>query len=203
MTEVFLDGQRIEFEDRDKSATLGELIEAMNRELKSMKRFIVEVSVDGESMIDWAGSSSLRDSIYAHSDLRLFSDAVESMALKGLHTVEEYILLIKAEAALCLTDIRTGAGSAGARLNAVFEGMIEVIKNMEALSIGAGKYAITVFREDPSPYLKRALETLEAIGKARAAGDAVTLTDALEYEAIPLLEEMGRALFVSGGSNPC
>ena len=85
----------------------------------------------------------------------------------------------------------------------ILKSEIEVIKNMEALSIGAGKYAITVFREDPSPYLKRALETLEAIGKARAAGDAVTLTDALEYEAIPLLEEMGRALFVSGGSNPC
>lgn len=201
MPEVYLDGERLEFEDKDGRATVAELVEAVNGELIGHRRLVIEVSIDG-SKTD-LNEAVLNDSINAHSDFRLSSAAVEAVALYGSNTAGEYMRVIREEAGKCASDIRSGAPVAERRLKAVFEGVIEVVKTVDALSRGAARFGVAVFREDASPFCKRALGILETIKKAGAESDSVSLTDALEYELIPLLEEMEKSLFASADSRPC
>jgi hypothetical protein len=79
--------------------------------------------------------------------------------------------------------------------SAIFEGLAEVLKTAVALTRGAGRYRIDLFREDPSVFYKPLMERLEELDSARSAKDTVLMADILEYELVPLITGLEEKAF--------
>ncbi|MBI5643158.1 MAG: hypothetical protein HY954_06755 [Deltaproteobacteria bacterium] len=196
MPTVHLDDIKVEFEDKEKSATVGELVDALEKELMSIKRFIMEISIDGEDVPEWRGSAAMSKKISVHGEIRLKTASIEDMASVGLETVKEYINVIKDNMDACVRDLRVGSEkTADTAFLSIFEGVVEVVKTMDALSHGTARYKMDLFKKNPLEYYVALHQKLETIKNIKLSGDTVLLADVLEYELKPLLEEIEENIF--------
>lgn len=195
MVDVYLDDVKLDFEDRGSGSTIGELIEAVERDLTGHRRFVMELWVDGERQPEWRGSQMLKRPLSTHSDFKLKTASMEEVALEGLDLVQEYIRVTRENIALCAGDIRVGAKTADAVFASIFDSLVEIVKTIDALARGGEKYRMDLFKENPASYFSPIIRCLEALKDAKEAGDTVTVADILEYELQPFLEEMEEKLF--------
>lgn len=195
MTEVYLDDVRLDFEDSGRSSTIGELIDVVERDLTSHRRFVMELWVNGERLSGWRASAVLKRPISVYSDFKLKTASMEEVALEGLDLAQEYLRVTRDNVALCVNDIRTGNNRAAAAFASVFDGLVEVVKTIDALAKGGEKYRMDLFNENPAGYFSPIVRFLETMKEARDSGDHITLADLLEYELQPFLEEMEEKMF--------
>lgn len=195
MTEIYLDGSRLNFEDKGNDSTIGELIEAVERDLTGHRRFVMDLWVDGQKLSEWRGSTVLKTPISGHRDFKLNTASMEAVALEGLDLLQEYIKVTKENVPVCAADLRVGNSRADAVFSAVFEGLVEIVRTADALARGGEKYNMDLFTEDPAVFFGPILRCLEEVRDAREAGDTVLLADILEYELKPFLDGMEEKLF--------
>lgn len=195
MPDVYIDGKRLDFNDTESNSTISDLIGELEKSLIGLRRFISEIWVDGIKVDNWKSSQAIHKPIAEYKDLNMITVSVEAIALEGLDLVQEYIKLIKDNIGTCVKNIRLGFGDAENEFTEIFEGMIEVVKTMDALTRGGDKYRMALFKENPSIYYKPLLKHLETIRAAKESGDGVLTADILEYELLPFLNEMEFKIF--------
>lgn len=195
MPEVYLDGIKLDFEDRSRSSTVGELVDAIESDLTGLRRFVMELWIDGQELREWRGDTVLKKPISGFSDFNLRTASMEEVALEGLSLAQEYIKVTKDSICACSQDIRIGKPGTDAGYASIFESLVEIVKTIDALARGGERYGMDLFKENPSAYYSPILKCLEAMRDARESGDSVTLADLLEYELLPFLEEMDENLF--------
>lgn len=195
MPDVMIDGKRLDFEDTKGDSTLGDLLKAVERELKSIRRFIAGIRLDGKTAGDWMDGKRFGNPLCGFGEISIETGSVEAAALEGLDTVTEYFKVIKGEISACVRDSRLGCAGADDSFNTVFEGLVEIVKTIEALAGCADAFEIKLFRENPENFYLPLLKNLEALKDARSAGDPVLVADMLEYELTPFLDGMESRIF--------
>ena len=195
MTEVYLDGVRLEFEDSGSGSTIKELIETIENDLSGLRRFVMELWIDGEMLQEWRGSRVLNRPISIYSDYKLKTASMEEVALEGLDLVQEYMKVTRENIDACVNDLRVGNGRADAVMSSVFDGFVEIVKTIDALARGGERYRMDLFRDNPAAYFNPVIRGLEELREASDGRDSITAADILEYELKPLLEEMEGNLF--------
>ncbi len=192
MTDVYIDGIKLDFEDTAGDSTLGNLILEVEKELKGIRRYVNLLSIDGESIEDWRAGAVLKKAIHASAEVKLQTASFDEVALEGLDTLREYAAVIKENISSCVSSLRRGS-PAGDGFSSVVEGVVEVIKTVEGLLRG-GMYGVELFRKDPGGCCAAMIEVLESLKEAGQARDCVTMADILEYELAPLVKELEETL---------
>lgn len=195
MVDVYLDGSRLDFEDTGSSSTIGDLIEAVERDLTCHRRFVMELWVDGEKLPEWRGSVVLSKPLSGHTDYKLNTASMEEVALEGLDLLQEYIRHTRENVPICADALRVGGGGAEAAFASIFDGLVEIVRTADALAKGGEKYNMDLFTENPAVFFGPIVKCLEEIKDAKEGGDTVLLADLLEYELQPFLERMEEKLF--------
>ncbi|MBI5587671.1 MAG: hypothetical protein HY889_04810 [Deltaproteobacteria bacterium] len=195
MTDIYLDGKKLDVEDAEGTSTVKELVDALEKELLELRLCIMDMRVNGERLSEWRNDPILHKPISEYSDFRFTTVQVEVLAHGGVETLREYIRFIQDNIPACSTDLRMGRKSAEGLFASVFEGLIEVLKTMDALTKGVGRYDIDLFKQTPAVYCKSLMERLEELNSARSSNDMVLMADILEYELAPLITEMEEKVF--------
>ena len=195
MPDVLIDGKRLDFEDTKGDSTLGDLLRAVEMELKAIRRFIAFIRLDGQSADDRSTGERFRSALNGFREICIETGSVDAAALEGLDTVSEYFKVIKGEISACVRDSRLGGPGADKSFNTVFEGLVEIVKTVEALAGCADAFEINLFSENPENFYLPLLKNLEALKDARTAGDPVLVADMLEYELTPFLDGMESRIF--------
>ncbi|MFQ5736267.1 MAG: hypothetical protein ACE5GY_05310 [Thermodesulfobacteriota bacterium] len=188
-TDVYVDGARLDIEDDGGGSTLAQLVLAVDREIKGLRRYVDNVSVDGEQMHEWRDSEAMDLPLCSHREVRLTTVCFDEVAFHGLDTLREYAGVIRRNIPACVDSLRRGE-PAGAALSTIVEGAVEVVKTVGALVRGGGHYGLGVFDSDPAPSCSSLMERIESLGEAGENRDSVSIADILEYEVAPILEEM-------------
>ncbi len=197
MTDIYLDGTLLDYEDVDRDSTIGDLVQAVEKELKPMRSFVFELWVDGEKIEGWRDREIMDNSIYKYREIRLVTTTVDTIAMEGLNIVQEYINLIKRKISGVVKELRSGNIDVEKDISTIFEGLNEIVKTMNSLIEGGTRYGIKIFKENPAPYYAPILEYMEKLRNAFSCGDTVLMADLLEYELLAHLESMERRIFHS------
>ncbi|MFQ5479851.1 MAG: hypothetical protein ACE5DW_01070 [Thermodesulfobacteriota bacterium] len=199
ITEIYLDDARLDFSGVKVSSTVGDLVDAVESDLKPLRRFIMELWVDGRNEgALWKDASAINKPLKSYGELRLFTSGIDHVVLQGIYTVGEYITFI-CELAMNMTGaLRRGSGEIDNYLGAIIESTGEMVRTMDALYKCGLAYSIDVFKENPLTYYEDILRNMSALKDARLALDNVLLADILEYELTPLLKEMEEKVFSRG-----
>lgn len=195
MPEVYLDGAKIDFVDTQNDSTVGELVNAIEQEMRDLRRFVLELWVDGQKLEDTGKGELLKEPISHFNDVEFKTVSIENLALEGVDMVQEYISVIKENIGDCVESINLGRSNVDVILASILEGVVEVVKTIDALIKGVEKYKIALFKENPVAYYKPLMEFLEDVTDAINAGDTVLVADTLDYELKPFLEKMEDSLF--------
>jgi hypothetical protein len=195
MTEVYLDDTKLDYEDTDKDSTVGDFVAEIEKDLKSHRRFVFELRVDGTVREDWRGSALLGEKLINFSELRIVSISVESVALKGVDVLHQSFKLIAENTIKCMQSVRQSGNLDNPLLTSITEGLTEAVKTLNELRKGAGGYDMKLFGQDPASFYKPVLDCLEAMNEARESGDSVLFADVLEHELAPLVDDILSGLF--------
>lgn len=194
MVDIYLNGVRLDFEDTGNDSTVGDLVTAVEKDLRGSKACITSVSIDGAPVGDFRLDPALQRGLSEFSEVRLFAATFEASALEGINVLKEYIKVTGENIASCVHEIRLGdAGEEG--FNSVLQALVEIIKTMNALFMWDSKHRLSIFKENPEQYYSLLLKRLESVNAARDTGDTVSIADILEYEIAPVLEGMKKGLF--------
>lgn len=197
MPDVYLDGAALDL-SYGPQTSVGELVSGLEKELIALKRVIRALTIDGCIIDDWRQSPVLGEPLASCRDCSFVSASIESAVLEGVCVLREYVGQLKENAGAGARAYRTASCEAGAIFSSVFDGLMEVVKTMEALSGGAsGKYA-GGFMQDPSEHYARMMLILEELNDANASGDAIHMADLLEHELAPFLFTIEKKLFPAG-----
>ncbi|OGQ05038.1 MAG: hypothetical protein A2W38_03475 [Deltaproteobacteria bacterium RBG_19FT_COMBO_58_16] len=194
MTSVYIDGMGLDFEDSDGNSTLGDLVGAIENDIKGIRRYVDGVCVDGEPLTGWRAPQGLRRPLVGLGEVKLQTASFDEVAADGVNTLREYTAVIKQNIEACASSLRRG-GPAGPEFSSVVEGVIEVVKTIEMLARGGGAYGVALFSQDPAPCCSSLLDSLEALREAACTADSVSMADILEYELTGALAEVERITF--------
>ena len=195
MPDVFLDGSRVDYVDTRDDATIGELMVVIEARLSDLRRFILELWIDGRKLDDSQRMEFLSQPISGFTDFEFKTVSIESLALEGVDMVQKYIHTIRDNARECVRGIRLDKGDVEGSLSAVMEAVVDLVKTMDALIKGVEKYSIVLFKESPLRYFNPLLKVIDQMADDSTSGDLRAVAEALDYEVAPLMDEMERTLF--------
>ncbi len=196
MTEVYLDETKLELGGVNRASTVGDIIEAVEADLKPYRRFIQELWVDGTNKgLGWKDATAIKEPAVRYEELKLFTGDVDPIVLKGIDTVSEYIVFICDLIEETSGKLRRGAAEVDNFLGAIIESTGEVIKTMDSLYRCGLSYGMDIFRENPITCYEAILSNMSALKDARLSRDNILLADILEYELAHLLNNMEEKVF--------
>ncbi len=192
MADIYLNGIRLDFEDTGNDSTVGDLVTAVEKDLKGSKACITAVSVDGAPIGDYRLDPVLKRGLSGCREVRLSASTFEASALEGVDILKEYIKVTRENIASCVHEIRLGGGGG---FNPILQALVEIIKTMNALFMWDRKHNLSIFKENPEQYYAPLLKHLESVNSASETGDMVSIADILEYEIAPVMEGMEKDLW--------
>jgi len=196
MTDIYLDDTRLEIGGADAASTIGDIIAAVEEDLKPFRRFIQELWLDGSNTgLGWKDTVAVNEPFELYEELKLFSGDVDPIVLKGIYTVGEYIVFICDLINDTSSALRRGAGEVDNLLGAIIESTGEVIKTMDSLYRCGLSYEMDIFRENPISCYEAILRNMSGLKDARLSRDNILLADILQYELGPLLIQMEEKVF--------
>jgi len=188
-TNVYIDGAPIDFEDTEGTSTLGDLVGAVEGQIRTIRRYVDGVSIDGRPLTGWRAAGPLGSPLGGHNEVRLQTASFDEVAAEAASTLGEYAGVIKKNIEVCVASLRRG-GPAGAEFTSVAEGSIELVKTIEALAKASGAYGGSQFRSDPLECCSSVMNSLESLKAAGQNADSVWMADILEYELSEALTEV-------------
>jgi hypothetical protein len=197
MPEVYLDGSPLDIEDRENDSTVGTLLDAVEKELKGLRRFVSEVWIEGERRDEWRKKDVYGLKLSSVGEIKITSGSVDEMMLKGLDTVEEFMLHIESNIEKTVKKTRSGAGDILTAVSMILGDLNEVVKTIDSLLKGAGPDGASLFRENPANFYKGLLDDMKALKDAYSQGDTILMADILEYELKPYIAGMREKIFPS------
>lgn len=200
LTCIFLDGVRLDYEDTERDATLGNLVKAIEDEMISAKRIVSGLEVDGEGRADWRVDELMAANLSDFKELKLITASFEEFASRAVSTLQEYILVMKENVKASVSVLRRGEGYKPELFLSIIEGISQIMNSVDELSRGMAVLDVNTFKENPSVYYAPLLKNMEELEQARTGGDTLLIADILEYEILPILGDMDEKLFHSGKS---
>ena len=197
MPNVYLDDTLIDIEDTDNDTTVGYLAELISGELKAHKRIVSAVFIDGENIADWRVGTDAGRRISSCAEIIVRTAPAELLALEGLDTVQQYLKLVSEDIADAVRMIRGGRIVSELAISSIVEAIVEIIRTIDALTQGGGRFHMALFKENPAAFYSRFYIAFEEIKGAVSAGDILLTADILEYEIKPLISEMEEKIFFS------
>lgn len=194
MTVILLDGAELDIEDSQGDSTVGDLVNLVEDAMRESKRFVLELTIDGEEQGDWRNGEMLDTPLSSLKEVRIGSAPLNALMLEGLDTVSEYITLIKDTISGHVGELRQGVAPENP-LSFIFSEINQIITTIDLLSKGGGKLKVDVFKSDPSVHYEGLIGHLESLKEAEDKGDSVLVADLLEYELTPYLEMIEECLF--------
>lgn len=194
MPDIYLNGVRLDFEDTGNDSTVGDLVAAVEKDLKGSKACITTVSIDNAPIEDFRADPVLKRGLSECREVRLCAATFEANAIEGLNILKEYMKVTSENIASCVHDIRLGSGGADG-FNSILQALMEIIKTTNALFMWNSRHNLAIFKENPEQYYGLLLKRLEAVNAARDSGDMVSIADILEYEIALVINEMKEKLF--------
>ncbi len=194
---IYLDGTLLDYEDTDRDATVGDLVEAVEKEIRGMKRLIRDLWADGSKVEHWRITDLPTRPLSEFGELKLVTDSYEAFGAHAVYTIQEYIGVIKTNIDTVVKMIRLGEGAVEECLASIFDGLKEVSGTLNELSRYASSQSMDIFKEPPTGLYEPLLKHLEVLEEARSSGDTLLVADTLEYELRPFIEYMDKRLFHS------
>lgn len=194
MADVYLDGAKLDFEDTDNSATIGDLVGALENDLGGSMRCITELWIDHVRLDDWKDVAALKKPLSSCAEIRLVTGSVDQIAFEGASLIREYIKFIKNGISGSVRDLRLGLHGGSTDFVPIFEGLKEIVKTMDALTRTGGRSS-SMFKENPAAYFNPLLSIIERLSSANADQDTILVADILEYDLSSLLVEMEDKIF--------
>ncbi|GEM_PF-2447467 len=194
---IYLDGTLLDYEDTDRDATVGDLVEAVEKEIRGMKRLIRDMWADGRKVEHWRITDLPAKPLSEFEELKLLTDSYEAFGAHAVDTIQEYIGVIKTNIDTVVKMIRLGEGAVEEYLASIFDGLKEVSGTLNELSRYALSQSMDIFKEPPTGLYEPLLKHLEVLEDARSSGDPLLVADTLEYELRPFIEDMDKRLFHS------
>jgi len=196
MTDVYLDETRLELGGLSRSSTVGDIITAVEADLKPHRLFIQELWVDGKNKgMGWKDALAVREPLGSYDEVKLFTGDIEPVVLKAIYTVREYIAFIEGLIEKASETLRRGSGDVDNLLGAIIDSTAEVVKTMDSLYRCGISFDIDIFRENPIASYEAILRNMSGLQEARLSRDNILLADILEYELGPLLRQMEERVF--------
>jgi len=196
MTDVYLDETRLELGGVSPASTVGDVVEAVEADLKPFRRFVQELWVDGTNKGEsWMEAVAINEPVEMFDEVKLFTGDIAPLILRGICTVSEYIEFISELIEQTSKILRRGGVDVDKRLGAIIESTGEVIKTMDSLYRSGISYDIDIFRENPIESYEAILKSISGLRDARISCDYALLADMLEHELAPTLTEMEEKVF--------
>ncbi|VAV85548.1 hypothetical protein MNBD_DELTA01-342 [hydrothermal vent metagenome] len=200
LTLIYLDGARLDYEDTESDATLGDLVKAIEGEMQSLKRIVSELAIDGEDCEHWRTEELMAGKLADFKELKFVTGSFEDFVVKAVDTLQEYIKVMRENIGASVAVLRRGEGYKPELLISIIEGIVQIMTSIDELSRGMSKMGVNTFKENPSVYYAPLLKHMEDLEAARGGGDSLLVADILEYEILPILGDMDEKLFHSGVS---
>lgn len=197
-TQIYLDGARLDYEDTESDATLGDLVKAVEGEMKVLKRIISVLEINGEEKVEWRTDKMMSTNLSDFKELKFATSSFEEFASRAISTLQEYIKVMVENTRASVAVLRKGEGYKPELFLSIIEGVSQIMNSVDELSRGMTILDVNTFKEDPSGYYAPLLKHMEALEEARTGGDSLLIADILEYEILPILGDMDEKLFHSG-----
>ncbi len=196
MTEIYLDETKLDFTDEDKKATISDLIKELEKELHKSKQLVTSIEMDGSLVPDWH-SKEVADALLSEKKvIKISTSAMNEFFLSSIEHSKEYLNVIKTNIENIVKLLRSGNEEhAHIMLAKTLDDLRQWIKTIDAVKRGAASGGIILFKQDPAKYYSLLLKNMEEIKKAQDNQDMVLLGDLLEYEIMPLLENIEKEMF--------
>lgn len=198
LTQIYLDGTRLDYEDTEDDATLENLVKAIEEEMRSEKRIVSGLEIDGEPRDNWRTVELMSSNLKDFKELKLLTLSFDEFASIAVSTLQEYIKVMKENTNVSVAVLRRGEGGSPELFVSIIEGISQIMSSVDELSRGMSVLDVNTFKEDPSVYYGPLLKNMEELERARNGGDTLLTADILEYEILPILEDMDKKLFHSG-----
>jgi len=198
LTRIFLDEMLIDYTDTENDAVVGDLVGAIEAELKSQKRIVSGLKIESEPLLHWRSEDFMARKLSDFKELSFISEGFDEFAAAAVGTLQEYIKVMVENTGASVAVIRRGGGLKPELLVSIFEGLVQIMATIDELSRGMAVMGIRTFKEDPLAYYAPLLEQMEELEQARSRGDSLVVADILEYEILPILADMDDKLFHSG-----
>lgn len=193
MPEVYLDGVRLDFKDTDGAATIGDMVEAIEREIKPLRRFVGSMREGALPVEDWRKTESLSRRLSDVAEIRFATVFFDALSTEGVETLREYIRILMGLMESAARGLDNGAGPA-AEIKALTDGAAEVISTLSALARGASVFGETLFSRDPGPACQTLAAGLKGVSNALSGGKAGAAAAMLRDNIAPALSELERTL---------
>jgi len=200
LTLIFLDETLIDYTDTENNAVVEDLVGAIEQEMKPQKRIVSELKVDSEPYLHWRSDEFMARKLSDFKELKFTSNSFEEFAASAVGTLQEYIKVMKENTGASVAVIRRGSGLKPELLVSILDGLVQIMATIDELSRGMAVMGIKTFKEDPLAYYTPLLQHMEDLEQGRSLGDSLVVADILEYEILPMLEDMDQKLFHSGTS---
>lgn len=196
MTEIYLDETKLDFTDKDKNATIFDLIKELEKELHKEKQIIASLEIDGSEISDWHSKEVGGSLLSEKNVIKVHTSAMSEFFLSSLEHSKEYLDTVKSNVENIVKRLRAGNEEfAQFILAKAIDDIKEWVKTVDSINKGAASNNINLFKQDPAKYYSLILKNMEEIKTAQDNQDMVLLGDLLEYEVLPLLEEIEKEMF--------
>lgn len=196
MTEIYLDETKLDFTDEDKKATIFDLVKELEKELHKEKQIVASIEIDGKEISDWHSKEIAELLLSEKNIIKVHTSTMNEFFLSSLEHSKEYLNTIKSNVKNIVQRLRAGNEEfAQFILAKAMDDIKEWVKTVCSVNKGAASNGIILFKQDPAKYYSLILKNMEEIKKAQDNQDMVLLGDLLEYEVLPLLEEIGKEMF--------
>jgi len=195
MTELYIDGNIIEYEDTGKNSTIGDFVKEVENQLSEVKQLIVGIEVDGNAAEDMHSHELLSAHVAEHKEIRLSTAPLKAVLEVGLSTCNEYIPHINGTIGAILDALREGNNNKAFNLlPGLFDALNELVRTLAVINTSVTRYNLEIFKESPVTCYESLVTHLSQILSARDAGDLILIGDLLDYEIIPIIETLEKLL---------
>ncbi len=198
LTKIFLDEMLIDYTDTENDAVVGDLVGAIENEMRSQKRIVSELEIDSEPLLYWRSEDFMSRKLSDFKELRFTSEGFDEFVASAVGILQEYLKVMVENIGASVAVIRRGSGLKPELMVSIFEGLVQIMGTIDELSRGAAVMGTQTFKEDPLVYYAPLLKQMEALEQARSRGDSLVVADILEYEILPILADMEGKLFHTG-----
>lgn len=191
MTEVFLNDDKLELEDKQGNSTVGNLISAVEVELAAIDHIILDLKADGESKLEWRVPEFLDSSLGDLSELRIMTAPFDALMIQGLTTCRDFVDHLKDTLGDAVAKIREGREEEGFEsLAEFFSATSSLIETINALYSASEQKGKALLSEPPVKYFEQLAKQLDELQQAQQLKDMVLVADLLEYEFLPIFDSI-------------
>ncbi|MBE9531906.1 MAG: hypothetical protein IME98_03780 [Proteobacteria bacterium] len=198
MTELYIDDNKIEYEDTDNNSTVGDFIREVEKELFDVKQLIIGVEVDGDPAEDIYARELLDSPVAEHKEVRLSTAPLKVLLDEGIKVCNQYIPHIKGAIGVIIETLRAGKNDESFSLMpGLFDALNEFVRTLAVINSNVVRFNLPLFKEPPTETYEGLVAHLGEMLTARDSGDLILVGDLLEYEITPIIIKLEKLLLES------